>query len=86
MTDTIKFDMADMVARQSRAYSRQDDADCNCHKHCVDTQLPQDTVVTMAYVPFQLDKTAYTPEKALQEGTLFTVLNKPFYGRSVCNE
>ena len=86
MSNTIQFDMAEIVSRQAKALSRQDDMDCNCHKHCVVSTLPDDPQVTMAYVPFQLDKAAYTPEKALMEGTLFTTLNKPFYGRSLCNE
>ncbi len=77
MDNTLKFDMADTVS-------------CLCNKgnskHCVTTAFPDDTVVAMAYVPFQLDKTSYTPEQALQIGTLFKVLNKPFCGRSVINE
>ena len=77
MQNTIQFDMADTVARLARAEQRP------C---CVSTAFPNDPQVTMAYVPFQLDKTSYTPEKALMEGTLFTTLNKPFYGRSLCNE
>lgn len=52
---------------------------------CVTTALPDNTVPTMAYIPFQLDKTAYTPDMALREGTLFPILNKPFCGRSVAN-
>ncbi len=86
MQNTIQFDMAEIVSRQAKALSRQADMECDCHKHCVTTALPDDTQVTMAYVPFQLDKTIYTPEIALVEGTLFKVLNKPFYGRSKCNE
>ena len=86
MQNTIQFDMAEIVSRQAKALARQDDMECNCHKHCVATALPAEPQVTMAYVPFQLDKTSYTPEKALCEGTLFTTLNKPFYGRSLCNE
>lgn len=77
MQNTIQFDMADTVARLSRAEQRP------C---CVTTALPADPQVAMAYVPFQLDKTAYAPERALMEGSLFTALNKPFYGRSICNE
>lgn len=57
--------------------------DCPCN--CVTTAFPNDTVVAMAYVPFQLDTTRYSAEKALCEGTLFPVLNKPFCGRSVMN-
>ena len=58
----------------------------DCKKHCVTTALPENPVVAMAYVPFQLDKTSYSPEVALCEGTLFCVLNKPFCGRSIMNE
>ena len=86
MQNTIQFNMADIVSRQAKALARQDEMDCNCHKHCVTTAIPDNAAVTMAYVPFQLDKTAYTPDRALIEGTLFTTLNKPFYGRSICNE
>ena len=77
MDNTIKFDMADTVSRLSAPA---------CKTNCVTTEFPNDTTVAMAYVPFQLDKTSYTPEVALREGTLFTVLNKPFCGRSVINE
>jgi hypothetical protein len=42
--------------------------------------LPSDVTVTMAYVPMQTDTTVYDTEKALQTGTLFPVLNKPFAG------
>ncbi|MBQ6065546.1 MAG: spore coat associated protein CotJA [Clostridia bacterium] len=40
--------------------------------------LPDDTVTTMAYVPYQTDKTMYDDEAALCRGTLFINLNKPF--------
>ena len=83
MQNTIQFDMADAVARLAKSeYEHNHD-----HKHCcVTTAFPDDPQVTMAYVPFQLDKTIYTPEIALMEGTLFKTLNKPFLGRSKCNE
>ncbi len=42
--------------------------------------LPSDVTVTMAYVPMQTDTTVYDTDKALQTGTLFPVLNKPFAG------
>lgn len=86
MNNTLKFDMAEMVSRQARAHTRQSDAATDCHKHCVSTPLPENPAVTMAYVPFQTDKSIYEPEMALREGTLFPVLNKPFHGRSLCNE
>lgn len=42
------------------------------------TALPDDTVTTMAYVPFQTDKAMFDVEVALSKGTLFTDLYKPF--------
>lgn len=42
--------------------------------------LPPDASVTMAYIPFQLNTEVYDDMRALQEGTLFPVLNKPFLG------
>ena len=44
------------------------------------TALPRDPVVAMAYVPFQLDTTEFPLKKALDKGTLFVVLDKPFTG------
>jgi len=43
--------------------------------------LPENMVVAMAYVPFQQFSKVYTPEQALDAGTLFPELDKPFYGR-----
>lgn len=45
--------------------------------------LPKDAAVTMAYVPFQEDTTTYEPSMALDKGTLFEALDKPFYGKKV---
>lgn len=45
--------------------------------------LPEHPVPTMAYVPFQTDMTTYDENKALRVGTLFPVLNKPFFGSGV---
>lgn len=45
--------------------------------------LPEDASVTMAYVPLQLEVVTYDEEKALNTGTLFPALNKPFSGRMV---
>ena len=77
MDNTIKCNVADSVLRMTAS---------DCKNNCVTTALPANPVATMAYVPFQLDKTAYSPEVALCEGTLFKVLNKPFCGRSLMNE
>lgn len=45
--------------------------------------LPEDATVTMAYVPLQLELVTYDADKALQSGTLFPALNKPFLGKMV---
>ena len=44
--------------------------------------LPEDPVPAMAYVPFQQWGQIYEQEeRALDAGTLFPVLDKPFFGR-----
>lgn len=40
--------------------------------------------VAMAYVPWQFFREVYEPDKALQYGTIFPELNKPFYGKGGC--
>ena len=37
--------------------------------------------LAMAYVPMQQFEETYDPEQALDNGTLFPALNKPFLGR-----
>jgi len=37
--------------------------------------------VGMAYVPWQVLNTVYEPDRALQCGTIFPELNKPFLGK-----
>ena len=48
-----------------------------------ETPLPADPVPAMAYVPFQQFGRTFPPERALDAGTLFPELDKPFYGRRV---
>ena len=43
--------------------------------------IPVDATPTMAYIPFQLDLMSYETDKALNTGTLFPTLDKPFLGR-----
>lgn len=47
-------------------------------------QMPENTVVTMAYVPMQTDLSTYPCNEALNNGTLFPELNKRFFGGK-CN-
>jgi len=42
--------------------------------------LPPELALAMAYVPLQTDNSVYDDRQALQEGTLFPALNKPFLG------
>lgn len=59
----------------------QFECDCLCTNM---PHLPCDTVVAMAYVPFQTDLVTYTSEEALCNGTLFPILDKKFYGGKCC--
>lgn len=40
----------------------------------------------MAYVPWQVFTKAYDPKKALQAGTIFPELDKPFIGKCMWNQ
>ena len=40
--------------------------------------------IAMAYVPWQHFQSIYEPDKALQVGTVFPELNKPFLGKGEC--
>lgn len=45
------------------------------------SKLPEKTPPAMAYVPFQeSNPKTYSPVQALDAGTVFLELNKPFYG------
>ena len=43
--------------------------------------IPEDPAYAIAYVRWQELCRVYEPEEALQKGTLFPALDKPFYGR-----
>ncbi len=47
--------------------------------------VPKDMTVTMAYVPYQNADKLYSPEHAIQMGTIFPELNKPFTPNCVNN-
>lgn len=62
----------------------------NCYRSshpCCQTNRTQDEwshfPVAMGYVPWQYLNTLYEPDKALQVGTIFPELNKPFEGRRI---
>ena len=53
----------------------------NSAMQCIAAELPQNTALAMAYVPFQQLGSTYDPDQAFASGTLFPDLNKPFIGR-----
>ena len=45
------------------------------------SELPENTVYAMAYVPFQQEKSSlYAPDRGFMAGTMYPDLNKPFCG------
>ena len=59
---------------------------CDCRRTvdgCPDTHdhFPSHMPVAMAYVPWQKWKDIYEPCKALESGTIFAELDKPFLGK-----
>lgn len=50
-------------------------------KKTMNSVLSADSVPAMLYVPWQKDTNCYDEMKALEKGTLFIALDKPFYGK-----
>lgn len=48
--------------------------------------LPKDIALAMAYVPIQKNIDTYPSAEALDKGTIFPTLDKPFKGRMVHHE
>lgn len=77
-------------------YRSQEYACCqNSHRQqtqmcpvCVDKKAEEDEVngmtIAMAYVPWQEWRNLYTCEQAIQRGTVFAELDKPFMGMGGC--
>lgn len=59
-------------------YNNRSAGSCSCSVREAMTPFPEDYSVAMAYVPMQTDISVYDEMKALEVGTLFPVLNKPF--------
>lgn len=58
-----------------RCVEQYDDVDNN-----LKSPLPKQYSVAMAYIPYQNNTKTYDDMKALERGTLFPVLDKPFMG------
>ncbi len=52
----------------------------DCRKNSEMSAFPAQTPVGMAYVPYQQWKNVYDPSVALDRGTVFEDLDKPFLG------
>lgn len=57
--------------------------DCSCQREEKMTDRMDEFPIGMAYVPWQKWKGIYDMDKALQAGTIFAELDKPFLGRRV---
>ncbi len=55
---------------------------CNVKKDCIqpESAVPKCMMTTMAYIPFQENTDIYSIMNALDKGTLFPCLDKPFIG------
>lgn len=51
-----------------------------CRLDSTMSDFPAETPVGMAYVPYQKWKNVYEPSVALERGTVFQDLDKPFLG------
>lgn len=56
-----------------------------CDNHCEESEdlLCEKMVIGMAYVPMQKWENLMEPEEALERGTQFRDLDKPFFGEDV---
>lgn len=68
---------------------------CNCnsmnsdHPYMTDFKRPdcENQTIAMAYVPWQQFRNLYDLDRALQVGTIFAELDKPFTGKGgMCRE
>ncbi|MCM1365176.1 MAG: spore coat associated protein CotJA [Faecalibacterium sp.] len=64
--------------RNTYGYPQQNTSGrCTDNRCKATSKLPENPVVTMAYVPYQECNDIYPCEKALCSGTVFPVLDKP---------
>lgn len=80
-------DLLDTFAVCGQLMEDTDPCGCNHTNECSEfapfplPSFPEDYAVAMAYIPYQQDAKSYDAEKALARGTLFPVLDKPFWGK-----
>ena len=68
--------------RMPRNQMHERDMSCNCEVDCSrERDMLYGVPLAMGYVPWQNFGCTYEPAQALQAGTIFPELDKPFYGR-----
>lgn len=70
-----------MMNNMSRSCGRDTCSRPSCSRN---EDVLQSLPLAMAYVPWQQLRSLYEPDQALQIGTLFPELCKPFLGRKGC--
>ena len=70
----------DMRTARNQMHARN--MNCNCDDDCNrGRDMLYGVPLAMGYVPWQNFECTYEPAQALQAGTIFPELDKPFYGR-----
>lgn len=66
-------------------YEYSNRTSCENTKVSTPCSMSKETVLAMAYVPWQKWENIYSSDKGFKRGTIFADLDKPFYGRGGCN-
>ena len=66
-------------------YDNRGRAGCENVKVSTPCSISKEKVLAMAYVPWQKWENIYCPDKGFSRGTIFSDLDKPFYGKGGCN-
>ena len=76
------FDMMDFYNRSTENNNNEQNPNsCFNPDYCVDTPKDYNNgILTMAFVDMQPLESVYESEKALERGTLFPNIDKPFFG------
>lgn len=70
---------SNMISNMNNITSNQNMQSCELTVEVA--PLPAQTVVAMAYIPFQQFGNTYSAEKGFNQGTIFPDLDKPFTGK-----
>ena len=81
--NNMRYPRRSMQSRQSMQSGQSSQSCCRQMNGCPDTHdhFPADMPIGMAYVPWQKWQEIYEPCRALESGTIFKELDKPFLGK-----